>query len=314
MFNWNKKEAPLKALAGMGGGVGRGGGGATDALPLYDSQGASSYTTNAKSGTRNAGTSIEVDYYLGTSNTVGFNNTTPASDSHNYYTTRSSGKGWYLAANFSGTSSGNLTRWGARNQINFEHSILSYTTSDGSSITATNKRTSGSGQITGTGANIIQTGYGNFEYDAVTFNNGAGNGFANWYADSNGSYQKYPGIISAIHNAYDGSKQITKFDNVSQGDSNGGGVWWRPPEKTSEVFMDFANSHSNGRCSLTCWDDNSGQMVWTIQYGRFATVDAGNSLGDSASRSIIATHQDGFVYFNIDHAGTIAGSHYYLYR
>lgn len=26
MFNWNKKEAPLKALAGMGGGVGRGGG------------------------------------------------------------------------------------------------------------------------------------------------------------------------------------------------------------------------------------------------------------------------------------------------
>ena len=26
MFEWNKKEAPLKALAGMGGGVGRGGG------------------------------------------------------------------------------------------------------------------------------------------------------------------------------------------------------------------------------------------------------------------------------------------------
>ena len=25
MFNWNKKEAPLKALAGLGGGVGRGG-------------------------------------------------------------------------------------------------------------------------------------------------------------------------------------------------------------------------------------------------------------------------------------------------
>ena len=24
MFNWNKKEAPLKALAGLGGGVGRG--------------------------------------------------------------------------------------------------------------------------------------------------------------------------------------------------------------------------------------------------------------------------------------------------
>ena len=30
MFEWNKKEAPLKALAGLGGGVGRGpvGGGA----------------------------------------------------------------------------------------------------------------------------------------------------------------------------------------------------------------------------------------------------------------------------------------------
>ena len=26
MFEWNKKEAPLKALAGLGGGVGRGGG------------------------------------------------------------------------------------------------------------------------------------------------------------------------------------------------------------------------------------------------------------------------------------------------
>ena len=33
MFEWNKKEAPLKALAGMGGGVGRGliGGGGIDA-------------------------------------------------------------------------------------------------------------------------------------------------------------------------------------------------------------------------------------------------------------------------------------------
>ena len=30
MFEWNKKEAPLKALAGMGGGVGRGGGGSED--------------------------------------------------------------------------------------------------------------------------------------------------------------------------------------------------------------------------------------------------------------------------------------------
>ena len=31
MLNWNKKEAPIKALAGLGGGVGRGGGGATSA-------------------------------------------------------------------------------------------------------------------------------------------------------------------------------------------------------------------------------------------------------------------------------------------
>ena len=30
MFNWFKKEAPLKALAGMGGGVGRGGVGSVD--------------------------------------------------------------------------------------------------------------------------------------------------------------------------------------------------------------------------------------------------------------------------------------------
>ena len=36
MFDWNKKEAPLKALAGMGGGVGRGGGGDVDVeLHIY---------------------------------------------------------------------------------------------------------------------------------------------------------------------------------------------------------------------------------------------------------------------------------------
>ena len=36
MFNWNKKEAPLKALAGLGGGVGRGGAGGVDVeLHIY---------------------------------------------------------------------------------------------------------------------------------------------------------------------------------------------------------------------------------------------------------------------------------------
>lgn len=36
MFNWDKKEAPLKALAGLGGGVGRGGGPAGDSIYVDD--------------------------------------------------------------------------------------------------------------------------------------------------------------------------------------------------------------------------------------------------------------------------------------
>ena len=36
MFEWNKKEAPLKALAGLGGGVGRGGGPAGDSIYVDD--------------------------------------------------------------------------------------------------------------------------------------------------------------------------------------------------------------------------------------------------------------------------------------
>ena len=40
MFNWNKKEAPLKALAGLGGGIGRGGG-ADSPGPIHSASGAS---------------------------------------------------------------------------------------------------------------------------------------------------------------------------------------------------------------------------------------------------------------------------------
>ena len=36
MFEWNKKEAPLKALAGLGGGVGRGGGPTGDSIYVDD--------------------------------------------------------------------------------------------------------------------------------------------------------------------------------------------------------------------------------------------------------------------------------------
>jgi hypothetical protein len=38
MFEWNKKEAPLKALAGLGGGVGRGGSGGSYIDATYSGQ------------------------------------------------------------------------------------------------------------------------------------------------------------------------------------------------------------------------------------------------------------------------------------
>ena len=315
MKEHHRKESPILSLLGLGGGVGgglAGGQASITELPLYTSQGASNLTTTNKTGTRNAGTNLEVNYYLQTSNNVPLNNST-SSDTHNYYARRSgTSEDWYIAANFSAAAGSGLTRWSGRNKINFASPGLSYTLPDGSSITATSKRDTG--QISGTGAGVIQTGYGNFEYDATNFTNGSGDGFANWYADSNQSTQKYRGIILAIYNEYDGSKQISKFDSVSQGDGNGGALWWKPPQGTSEIWIDFANSHSNSRCSVTCWDDNSGQIVWTLQYGNFGTVNIGNTLGDSSARSIVATHNDGFVYFHIDHDGTIAGSHYYMYR
>ena len=51
MFNWNKKEAPLKALAGLGGGVGRGGGvseNGTQGKPFTSI--ANAYSANATNG------------------------------------------------------------------------------------------------------------------------------------------------------------------------------------------------------------------------------------------------------------------------
>lgn len=317
MREYHRKESPILSVLGMGGSIGGGlarGQTGLSELPLYTSQGASNLTTTNKSGTVNSGTDLEVDYYISTSNNVAFNNST-SSDSHNYFARRTNRvEDWYIAANFSASAGSGLTRWSGRNQINFASGPLTYTLPDGSSITATDKRGS-SGQVTATGAGIVQTGYGNFEYDATNFTNGSGDGFANWYADSNTSNQKYRGIISTIYNAYDNNNnQLNKFDSVTVGDSGGGAVWWRPPQGTSEILIDFANSHSNSRCAVTCWDDNSGAIVWTLQYGNFGSVSTGNTLGDSNSRSVVATHKDGFVYFHSDHDGTIAGSHYYMYR
>ena len=62
MFEWNKKEAPLKALAGMGGGVGRGGSGGviltSDADPFGDNSCMYTYQFNGAATKLGGGTGL----------------------------------------------------------------------------------------------------------------------------------------------------------------------------------------------------------------------------------------------------------------
>ena len=71
--------------------------------------------------------------------------------------------------------------------------------------------------------------------DANQRTNGAGAGFASFYADSNKSYQKYPDIITAIRNA---SPQYNP-DGHSNGDDTSGMMLWRAPatQRTLEVVL-----------------------------------------------------------------------------
>jgi hypothetical protein len=56
-------------------------------------------------------------------------------------------------------------------------------------------------------------------------------------------------------------------------------------------------------------------MKWMIGFGNFGAVNtAGSAINDPFTRTVIAAHTEGFVYFIGDFDGTVAGSHYFLYR
>ena len=76
MFDWNKKEAPLKALAGMGGGVGRGGSDGSiktnDSDPFGDSSCLYTYQLNGNSQKLGGGTALSGDTGQITANAAKF--------------------------------------------------------------------------------------------------------------------------------------------------------------------------------------------------------------------------------------------------
>ena len=76
MLEWNKKEAPLKALAGMGGGVGRGGSDGSiktnDSDPFGDSSCLYTYQLNGNSQKLGGGTALSGDTGQITANAAKF--------------------------------------------------------------------------------------------------------------------------------------------------------------------------------------------------------------------------------------------------
>lgn len=288
-------------------------------LPAYIAQGASSYITSP-TGTIN-GTPYKL---MGASSNMGLANTTYL-DSHNYYVADTNGTNWYIAANW---GYGLPSRWSGVNRMGFPGSGASsdpaYTTADGIPVNLTNLQLNY--VRTGTAANTIvfTSDYsanssslkpGSFQFDALVFNNGSGAGFANWYADNSKSNQTYPTIVTNAFTNWNGASNIQIYDSVGQGTDDTGWLWWRPPLKTSEVMIDFANSYNNLPCRLFVWNNNTGSLVLVLTFGNFGAVNtAANAINDPYSRTIIIKHTEGYVYFMGDADPTIAGSHYYLYR
>ena len=287
--------------------IGRGGGG--PGLPLFSTQGASYQLVNYGD-----------PWVTQSSNSaIAFGNTV-YSDSHNYYVRDAFSQGWYIAANWTwdstnNTSNPNLTRWGGQNAAKLfpTGSRTLYTTLDGTAITQNNVRATS--QITSTSSGTFSTlmaNKGSFYDDGTTYNNTGDDGWMAMFADSNTSDQKYRGVSVAVTNYFNSG---TQFDGVSQGNDEGGYLYWTPPEGASEVYIDFGNAHSNSRTALTVWDDSTGQIVHQWNFGRFSTVNTGGSIrNDNSTRSMFITHEESYVYILSDHEGTIVGSHYYLYR
>jgi hypothetical protein len=240
------------------------------------------------------------DRHIATSNTIGLSSSY-ATDGIGEYVTDSSNNRWYILANWGYSAGGSnpVTRWGGVKWK--DASVGAHVTSRVSQQNATSSLSS---QVTP----------GQFYRDAISFDNASGPGFSNWYTDTK-SHQAYPALNTAITNTYFGS--ATKFDGVGNPNDAGGAVWFEPPSGTIEVMLDFSNSHSNGPCSIAVVNKNTGSIVGNpIFYGRPGTPVnvAANALNDLNARTVVYRHQPGYVYFNTDHEGTIAGSHYYLYR
>jgi len=288
------------------------------ALPIYIAQGASSYITSP-TGTVN-GTAYKL---MGPSSNQGLGTSTTL-DSHTYYCTDTLGYSWYIAANW---GYGTPTRWSSYNRVGLPGSGANqnpaYTTADAIPIYVTNLN----GTVrSGTSANTIlfTNDYnasntllkpGSFQFDALIFSNGAGPGFANWYADGNKAAQTYPSIVTNAFTNWNGASNVQIYDGVGQGTDDTGWVWWRPPLLTNEIMIDFGNSYNNLPCRLFVWNNNTGTLVLVMTFGNFGSINtAAGAINDPFTRTIIIKHTEGFVYFMGDADPTIAGSHYYLYR
>ena len=295
--------------------IGRGGKLPAGPTPAYTAQGANQYSPNYG------------DPWVTTSQNMGLNSGNANwVDSHNYYTEDAFGDYWYIAANWThqvGVSwpySG-VSRFGGRNLTTIKGNInfLNHSTPRGVDIWTRWKAASSTGitPITGTSAGIfdstVMNEKGSFFVDATTFGNGSGAGFQTWYTD-NKSEQLFPDVHTAIYNRFNVSGSTT-YDSVGQGDDNGGAVYWTPQEGAEEVMIDFTNYHSNNRCALTIWNNATGSIVHTYNFGNSggSAIDGG-AINDTGSRTYVGTHDPDYVYIMSDHAGTVFGSHYILYR
>jgi hypothetical protein len=239
--------------------------------------------------------------FITTSNNIGLSSsaTLETINGQSYYAVNDSANNkWYILANWS--FGGSPGRWGnnvVRNLGNI----------DGTNIV------SRIGQQASTASLATQVTPGVLYVDGTNFSNASGQGFANWFTDSKGD-QSYPALNNAITDAV----ANVSFDEPWSGGSpnnTGGAVWFEPPTGTREVMLDFANSHSDGPCSIAVVSKSTGVINYKIMYGNFAGVGTGSgAINDPGSRTVIFRHTAGNVYFNTDHQGTIAGSHYYLFR
>ena len=309
--------APMLGSLGGGSvrGFGRGVGGEELALPTpaYTNQGPNQYLSNYG------------DPWITTSQNIGML-TSSNVDSHNSWAADAFGDYWYIAANWSYDSGSNLgpyinNRWGGKNcaSLKFQTSWKNYTTAGGVDVYTRNIMNP-STKATGTAAGIfdstVMSEKGSFFTDARSFGNGSDWGWASWYTDTK-SDQYFPDVHTAIYNFWFGvnTSQFTKFDGVSQGNDSGGAVYWTPIAGASEVLIDFGNIHGNERCALTVWDNSTGTIVRQVSFGRLGPGDqSSGSLNDSHTRVYLATHNPDYVYILSDHAGTVCGSHYFLYR